>query len=155
MKKRLCGLVIALGLGGVLFFGEPSSATLRGDEVVTQVLSSPQGPASMTVKVAFKVKKGWHVYGLQPGEMGRPPKIKVDLPVGYEMGAAEWPEAHAFTVGEYRCTGYSEDFVVTIPVKKNGMPNVPEKGATVHASWLACDGIACVPGKVQLAVALM
>src|ERR1035437_6448728 len=39
----------------------------------------------------FQLDKGWHIYWVNPGDSGQPPKIEWHLPPGLSAGKIEWP----------------------------------------------------------------
>ncbi len=43
------------------------------------------------VALRFELEKGWHVYWVNPGDSGEPPRVTWDLPAGIKAGAIEWP----------------------------------------------------------------
>src|ERR1700757_2228491 len=47
------------------------------------------------VALRFELEKGWHVYWVNPGDSGEPPRVTWDLPAGIKAGAIEWPGAAA------------------------------------------------------------
>src|ERR1700685_3110278 len=40
----------------------------------------------------FQLEKGWHIYWVNPGDSGEPPRVRWQLPPGVSVGAVEWPE---------------------------------------------------------------
>ena len=133
-----------------------SFAAVTGDEIQAQLLPLPKSDGGMIpVQIKVSVKPGWHVYGLHPGDMGRPPKISVELSDGVVAGDVAWPTDHTFEMGTYHCAGYSDDFIVNTSLQITEAQKIKkDSAATVIISWLACDGDACVPGKARLAVPL-
>ena len=129
-------------------------AEIMGDEVQAQLLPvEKSSPNSLSLKIQFKIKSGWHVYGLNPGEMGRPPTIRFKLSEGLLAQTPQWPADHEFEMGEYHCAGYSDDFIVTTLVNIIDAEKFKNEGlGTVLVSWLSCDGVTCVAKKAQLEV---
>src|SRR4051794_15776316 len=44
-----------------------------------------------TVGVLLKIKPGWHVYWLNPGDSGLPTRVKFNLPEGFTAGPLKYP----------------------------------------------------------------
>lgn len=150
----LKSIFLAIIASTVITFSLQASASLTGEEIQARVLPiTLKGPDQLSVQIQIKIKPGWHVYGLNPGEMGLPPKLSLQLTDGLVAGDIQWPADHEFEMGEYHCSGYSNDFVVSTSVKVADVLKVKKNGsAMISMSWLACDGETCVPGKAQLNV---
>lgn len=43
------------------------------------------------VGVLFDLEPGWHIYWLNPGDAGDPPRIQWDVPAGFRVGEVRWP----------------------------------------------------------------
>src|ERR1700730_7868018 len=39
----------------------------------------------------FQIEKGWHIYWINPGDSGQPPRIVWHLPAGFSAGEIQWP----------------------------------------------------------------
>src|SRR5258708_3640393 len=39
----------------------------------------------------FQLEKGWHIYWINPGDSGQPPRIEWHLPAGLSAREIEWP----------------------------------------------------------------
>ncbi len=39
----------------------------------------------------FELEKGWHIYWVNPGDSGEPPRVTWQLPAGLAVVTKEWP----------------------------------------------------------------
>lgn len=130
---------------------------LQGPHSVVTLLSDraslvPGG--RVWVGVWFRMEKGWHIYWVNPGDSGEPPKIRWQLPLGFQVGSIEWPTPEKLTAPSIVDYGYENDVLLisplTAPVSaKNG----EEATIAAKVSWLVCRDI-CIPGKGQVSLTL-
>lgn len=107
-----------------------------------------------TLGLHFKLEPGWHIYWVNPGDSGEPPRITWQLPQGFAAGEMEWPAPHKMgssTIVDY---GYDGDVLLLIPV--HAAANISmHQPAKLDASvrFLICRDM-CIPGKAQLSLTL-
>src|SRR5262249_36244870 len=106
------------------------------------------------VGVEFKMSQGWHIYAPNPGQIGKPTTINLQLPPGFTADQPAWPAAvtqvqEGFTVNLYENTVF---VVIPVTAPANLTPGQP---VTLKApvDWLACSN-GCVPGKQDLTLTL-
>jgi thiol:disulfide interchange protein len=100
----------------------------------------------------FKLEPGWHIYWINPGDSGEPPKLKWTLPEGFNAGAIQWPKPEKISVSTLVDYGYSDHVLLMIPMHASANAS---KSADLQADvrWLVCREI-CIPGKAQLGTTL-
>jgi DsbC/DsbD-like thiol-disulfide interchange protein len=103
----------------------------------------------------FQLEKGWHIYWVNPGDSGEPPRVEWQLPAGLTAGAMEWPTPRRFEASSIVNFGY-EDAVMLI-VQLHAEPSLAAQqpiriGAGVRL--LVCSREMCIPGKAQLSLTL-
>ena len=112
------------------------------------------GPAiapggTQQVGLVLTLDKDWHVYWINPGDSGEPPKIAWKLPVGITAGPMQFPIPKRLPLGPLMDFGYEND--VAFPVTISAAPTL--KPGPVHldaqVSWLVCAQV-CIPGKAHL-----
>lgn len=106
------------------------------------------------VGVWFRMEKGWHVYWVNPGDSGEPPRVQWQLPAGFRVGAIEWPAPERVTAPSIVDYGYENELLLMAPLRIPANLKAGERetlGAKVD--WLVCREI-CIPGKAQLSLAL-
>src|SRR5579872_2186558 len=42
----------------------------------------------------FQLENQWHIYWVNPGDSGEPPRVTWNLPAGFHVGALTWPAPH-------------------------------------------------------------
>ncbi len=118
------------------------------------------GPASIQpgrvflLGLHFQLEKGWHIYWINPGDSGEPPKVQWSLPAGFRAGPLEWPTPRR--IADHTLIDYGYEGEVLLPVEIHP----PAKLATgrdvdlgLSLTWLVCREI-CIPGRAALTLSL-
>ncbi len=105
---------------------------------------------SLQAGLYFKLDKGWHVYWLNAGDSGEPPKIVWTLPEGVTADAMQFPAPQRLPLGPLMDYGYEGE--VVFPILLHGGDSL-KPGTSFEASakvnWLVCREV-CIPGKAEL-----
>jgi thiol:disulfide interchange protein DsbD len=116
------------------------------------------GPAiapggQQTVGLVLTMEEHWHVYWVNAGDSGEPPKIAWTLPAGFSAGPMQFPIPDRLPLGPLMDYGYEEEaaFPVTITAPGDAQSGAAHLDAQV--SWLVCADV-CVPGKAHLGIDL-
>src|SRR6201985_2389332 len=92
------------------------------------------------------LEEHWHVYWINAGDSGEPPKIKWTLPDGITAGPMQFPIPRRLPLGPLMDFGYEDE--VAFPVQLNAANTV--KPGPVHldaiVNYLVCREV-CIPGK--------
>jgi thiol:disulfide interchange protein DsbD len=113
--------------------------------------------AGHTIDVAlrFQLEKGWHIYWVNPGDSGEPPRVDWRLPSGLNAGAIEWPAPLRFetssTIVDY---GYLDDVLLMVPVRADAKLAQPTAQLEAEVKVLICSHEMCIPGKAQVSLTL-
>jgi DsbC/DsbD-like thiol-disulfide interchange protein len=102
----------------------------------------------------FQLQKGWHIYWINPGDSGEPPRVKWQLPAGLTAGAIEWPTPRRLGTPTIVDFGYEDEVTLIVPLHadvKLASQGPEQLGAEVRV--LVCREI-CIPGKAQLSITL-
>lgn len=102
----------------------------------------------------FQLEKGWHIYWINPGDSGEPPRVKWQLPVGLAAGAIEWPTPRRLGTPTIVDFGYEDEVTLIVPMLAESSlasQQAVQFGAEVKV--LVCREI-CIPDKVQLSLTL-
>ncbi|MDP9267986.1 MAG: hypothetical protein M3P27_06620 [Acidobacteriota bacterium] len=106
------------------------------------------------VGVQFHLDKGWHIYWINPGDSGDPPRVEWRLPPGFQAGPLQWPHPERL-VSKYAVDyGYADQMLLLAPIRApaNLAPGgKAEIAATVK--WVVCREV-CIPGKTDVALPL-
>src|SRR5271157_2700113 len=98
MLAALTGVFFAILSSGA---ADRATAHHLSVQLVTQRRSIDLGESggSFHAGIYFRLEKNWHVYWLNAGDSGEPPRLKWSLPAGVTAGAIEWPVPRRIPVG--------------------------------------------------------
>jgi DsbC/DsbD-like thiol-disulfide interchange protein len=102
----------------------------------------------------FQLEKGWHIYWVNPGDSGEPPRVTWQLPAGLTTGPMEWPAPQRLSHSSIADFGYEDAVMLIVPMHAPTNLAILEParlGAEVKV--LVCREI-CISGKVQLTLTL-
>ena len=102
----------------------------------------------------FELEKGWHIYWVNPGDSGEPPRVTWQLPTGVTVGEIQWPAPQRLGTSSIVDFGYEDGVTLLVPVQVEARfgakgPTQAQLGAQVKV--LVCREI-CIPGKAQLSL---
>ena len=104
----------------------------------------------------FQLEKGWHIYWINPGDSGEPPRVDWHLPGGVTAGAMEWPTPQRFqTSSSIVDYGYVDAVLLIVPLHVDASlagQATAQIGADVRL--LICSHEMCVAGKAQVSLTL-
>jgi len=102
----------------------------------------------------FQLEKGWHIYWVNPGDSGEPPRVTWQLPPGLRPGAIEWPAPRRFGTSSVVDFGYQDDVTLIVPVHaESSVAAQPLAHLGAEIKVLVCREM-CIPGKTQLSLTL-
>ncbi len=108
---------------------------------------------TLHVGLVITLEERWHVYWLNAGDSGEPPKITWTLPDGITSGPMQFPIPSRLPLGPLMDFGYEDE--VAFPVQLTAASSV--KPGPIHldaiANWLVCREV-CIPGKAHLGLNL-
>jgi DsbC/DsbD-like thiol-disulfide interchange protein len=101
--------------------------------------------------LVLTIEEHWHVYWVNAGDSGEPPKITWTLPAGMSAGPMQFPPPTRLPLGPLMDFGYEDS--VAFPVLLTASPSL--KPGKVHldakVTWLVCSS-QCLPGKAHLGI---
>ena len=102
----------------------------------------------------FQLEKGWHVYWVNPGDSGEPPRVTWRLPAGITAGTIQWPTPRRLGTSTIVDYGYEDAVMLIVPMHA-GANLAAQQPAQLgaEARVLVCREI-CIPGKAQLSLTL-
>jgi thiol:disulfide interchange protein DsbD len=106
------------------------------------------------VGLHFHLEKGWHIYWLNPGDSGEPPKVQWTLPEGYRAGPLMWPTPRR--IPDHSLIDYGYEDEVLLPAEIRPPVNLAtghEAGLGLSVTWLVCREV-CIPGRAALTLSL-
>jgi DsbC/DsbD-like thiol-disulfide interchange protein len=103
--------------------------------------------STATMGIHFQLEPGWHIYWINPGDAGEPPRVQWTLPAGWSAGALEWPVPQRLKNPAGVDYGYENDITLLSRLR---IPASARSGAhaevNANVSWLVCKET-CIPQK--------
>ncbi len=156
-------LVAAMWVSGGAWagFAQNASTPVRGpvhaahlSVDLVSLSGSIQPGASLPAGLHFVLDKGWHVYWVNAGDSGEPPRIQWQLPAGITAGPLQFPAPTRLPLGPLMDFGYENE--VLFPLTLQAAPGLKAPSTeqlSAHVVWLVCREV-CIPGKADLALPL-
>ena len=102
----------------------------------------------------FKLEKGWHIYWVNPGDSGQPPRVEWHLPAGLTAEEIEWPAPRRLGSSSIVDFGYDDAVMLLVPMRASStLPTNQEVQLAAELKVLVCRDI-CIPGKAQISLTL-
>jgi DsbC/DsbD-like thiol-disulfide interchange protein len=102
----------------------------------------------------FQLEMGWHIYWINPGDSGEPPRVTWQLPAGLTPGAMEWPTPRRLGTSSIVDFGYEDAVMLIVPMHAEAsLAAQRQTRLGVEVRVLVCREI-CIPGKAQLSLTL-
>jgi DsbC/DsbD-like thiol-disulfide interchange protein len=109
---------------------------------------------ALNLGLHFQLEKGWHVYWVNPGDSGEPPRLTWHLPPGITVGPMEWPTPRRLGTATIADFGYEDAVTLIVPI--HAAASLPAKQPAQIAAdvkVLVCREM-CIPGKAQISLTL-
>lgn len=151
MRSGLISTIIVLATASA--WGLPAET----EHLKIQLLSdtdSVQPGRPLLIGLRFEMQRQWHIYWRNPGDSGEPPRVRWNVPAGFQAGEIQWPAPERLGSGSVIDYGYQKP--VLLPVEMQTPRNLAVGSSvtlSAEVSWLVCKDI-CVPGKAELTLSL-
>ncbi len=112
---------------------------------VSMVSSHDVVEAGQTIDLGlhFRFSPGWHIYWMNPGDAGQPPRIELHAPGGSRVSDLRWPAPKRHVDGPI--TTFIHDGEVLLPFSVTLPPGITAPVTlSAKVSWLVCKDI-CIP----------
>jgi thiol:disulfide interchange protein len=136
--------------------GDGGPGPVKAQHLTAELVSlSPNIAPGGTLQVGLvlTLEEHWHVYWINAGDSGEPPKITWTLPAGITAGPMKFPIPSRLPLGPLMDFGYED--TVAFPVQLAAASSV--KPGPIHldamVNWLVCREV-CIPGKAHLGLNL-
>jgi thiol:disulfide interchange protein len=136
--------------------GDGGPGPVKAQHLTAELVSlSPSIAPGGTLQVGLvlTLEEHWHVYWLNAGDSGEPPKITWTLPDGVTAGPMQFPIPSRLPLGPLMDFGYEDE--VAFPVQLTAANSL--KPGPIHldakVNWLVCREV-CIPGKAHLGLNL-
>ena len=154
----LCAIGIAAPvLAQTAAVGDGGPGPVKAPHLTAELMSL--GPAvepggTQEVGLVLAMEDKWHVYWVNAGDSGEPPRITWTLPEGFTAGPMQFPVPERLPLGPLMDFGYEDSvaFPVVITAPAAARPGPVHLDARVD--WLVCAQV-CVPGKAYLGLDLV
>jgi thiol:disulfide interchange protein DsbD len=91
----------------------PSHAKLQ---VLSEDVSFKAGSVTW-IGVLFDLEPGWHIYWVNPGDAGDPPRIEWGLPPGFRVEDVRWPVPSRLVTTTLVDYGYEGSVLLAVPLR--------------------------------------
>ncbi|ADW69412.1 protein-disulfide reductase DsbD family protein [Granulicella tundricola] len=136
--------------------GDGGPGPVKGQHITAEMVSlapsvSPGG--TVQVGLVLTMEEHWHVYWMNAGDSGQPPKVIWTLPSGITAGPMQFPIPQRLPLGPLMDFGYEDlvTFPMDISVASSAKPGPVHLDAKIN--WLVCREV-CIPGKAHLGLTL-
>ncbi len=123
-----------------------------------ELIAEKQGIAAgrkFDVGLRFQLEKGWHIYWVNPGDSGEPPRVEWQLPAGLTAGAIEWPTPRRFETSSIVDYGYEDAVLLIVPMHAEAsLAAQPTARLDAKVRLLVCSHEMCIPSKAELSLTL-
>lgn len=152
----LIGRVLILGIAGLpLCVSAARAAAQPIPHGTVDLVAEKQWVApgrTVDFGVRFDLEKGWHIYWVNPGDSGEPPRVKWDLPAGITAGAIAWPTPRRLGTTSIVDFGYEDAVTIIVPVHvATSLPAGTSARIGAEVKVLVCREM-CIPGKAQFSL---
>jgi len=102
----------------------------------------------------FQLEQGWHIYWVNPGDSGQPPRAEWHLPTGLTVGDIAWPAPQRLGTPTIVDFGYDDAVMLLVPMRASATLSANQP-AQLRAELrvLVCREI-CISGKAQISLVL-
>lgn len=154
----VCALLAgATAFGQIQPVGDGGPGPVKAQHLTVEMVSlapsiAPGGTLEAGLVITLEEK--WHVYWINAGDSGEPPKITWTLPKGITAGPMRFPIPTRLPLGPLMDFGYEDEvaFPVQLTAAKNMKPGPIHLDAKID--WLVCREV-CIPGKAHLGLNLV
>ena len=107
---------------------------------------------NFTAGIHFQLERGWHVYWINAGDSGEPPRVRWTLPNAVTADPLLFPSPKRLPLGPLMDFGYEDEVLFPVPMHVGA--DAPKSGTAAIAAkvdWLVCRE-SCIPGRASLSV---
>jgi thiol:disulfide interchange protein DsbD len=112
-------------------------------------------PGNQTyIGLNFQLEKGWHIYWVNPGDSGEPPRVEWHLPAGLNAGELEWPAPRRLGTSTIVDFGYDNAVMLLVPLRASStLPANQAAQIGAELRVLVCREI-CIPGRARVSLTM-
>jgi len=152
----LAGFLGAQANAQILEVGDGGAGPFKAPHLTVELTTLAPNIAvggKLQAGLVITIEEHWHVYWVNAGDSGEPPKINWTLPKGITAGPLQFPPPDRLPLGPLMDFGYEDQ--VAFPIELTASPQMkPGKvHLDAHVNWLVCSS-QCLPGKAHLGLDL-
>jgi thiol:disulfide interchange protein DsbD len=112
-------------------------------------------PGNQTyIGLNFQLEKGWHIYWVNPGDSGQPPRVEWHIPAGLSAGELEWPAPRRLGTSTIVDFGYDNAVMLLVPLRASStLPVNQDARIGAELRVLVCREI-CIPGRARVSLTM-
>ena len=150
--------VVSLFLAFAALAGMPAHAQFPTASVIHVSLVGEQESIApgqeFWVGVQFHMEEGWHIYWINPGDSGEPPRVQWHLPAGFQAGEFQWPHPERLVTKYSVDYGYADQMLLLAPIRPPaGLAPGGKSELAATVKWVVCREV-CIPGKTEVALSI-
>jgi len=146
--------MLCLGLAATAIADERRASIPHGTVQLLSEQASIQPGHAIHLGLHFRLEKGWHVYWVNPGDSGEPPRLEWHLPAGLRAGAIEWPAPSRLPLPPLMDYGYEGEVLLPVSIENtSGLAAGGEVALAADLTAIVCREV-CIPAKAQLSLSL-
>jgi DsbC/DsbD-like thiol-disulfide interchange protein len=105
------------------------------------------------VGLRFQLERQWHIYWINPGDSGEPPRLEWHLPAGFRAGVIQWPVPKRLENQSIVDYGYQGEVLLLVPIYAPARFTAGRAKLAATVKWLVCRDV-CIPARTDLALSL-
>lgn len=146
-------LLLSLGLALAWVHNVAADSMPHGTIELAAEAGSIQPGRSFWVGLNFHLEPGWHIYWINPGDAGEPPRVTWRLPAGISAGPIGWPVPEALPAFSDMDFGYQNQVLLLVPMMVSAGVRAASANIAAEVKLIVCREV-CIPGKAQVALSL-
>jgi DsbC/DsbD-like thiol-disulfide interchange protein len=150
---HVLGLTAAIGLAAAALASAQTAPSHATVSLVSEESALKPGAASW-VGVLFDLEPGWHIYWVNPGDAGDPPRLRWELPPGFRANDIQWPVPVRLVLGPIIDYGYEGRVLLALPID---VPASYKAGTPVtlatEVRYVICREV-CIPARTKVSVSM-
>jgi len=154
MRALIAFALLLAGMTAGLHADERGVAIPHGTVALVSEEQSIRPGQTLLLGLHFRLEPGWHIYWINPGDSGEPPRLDWHLPAGLRAGVIEWPAPKRLPIPPLVDYGYEGEVLLPVQVISTTELAV---GASVTLAAdmkaIVCREV-CIPAKASLSLSL-
>ena len=102
--------------GASVAFAQPAPSAHATISLIAEDGAFKPGQTAWT-GLLFDLEPGWHIYWVNPGDAGDPPRVQWELTAGFRAGEIRWPVPTRFATGPVVDYGYEGRVLLAVPLQ--------------------------------------